>query len=179
MWGSPEPGKRAIPKPVGNRPLATSNSVEISLPSLRRPPAPRPRRARAADSPAGRRGRAARPRRRRPCDGYQASPESRNPLVPVPPMLPSPPAPRWRRGPGRGAQGAFANQKNHRAQNDLGRSPPKAQHRPLGLLQTRPTRQKRSRTSLRGLPGRRSCAQEAQECPRAATLVLRRYASMA
>ena len=93
---------------------------------------------------------------------YQASPESRNPLVPVPPRLPSPPSPRGRRGPGRGAQGAFANQKNHRAQNDLGRSPPKAQHRPLGLLQTRPTRQKRSRTSLRDLPGRRSCAQEAQ-----------------
>ena len=89
-----------------------------------------------------------------------------------------PAAARARRGPGRGALGPFANQKNRRAQNDLGRSPPKAQHRPLGLPQTRPTRQKHSRTSLRDLPGRHSCAQEAQECPRA-TLVLRRYASMA
>ena len=96
------------------------------------------------------------------CDAYQASLESGNPLVPVPLRLSSRPAARARRGPGRGAQGAFANQKNHRAQNDLGRSPPKAQHRPLGLLQTRPTRQKRSRTSLRDLSGRRSCTEEAQ-----------------
>ena len=86
------------------------------------------------------------------CDAYQASPESGNPLVPVPLRLSSRPAARARRGPGRGALGPFANQKNRRAQNDLGRSPPKAQHRPLGLLQTRPTRQKRSRTSLRDLP---------------------------
>ena len=85
-------------------------------------------------------------------DGSQTPPASRNFVLVRPPRPPSPPAPRGGRGPGRGAQGAFANQKNHRAQNDLGRSPPKAQHRPLGLLQTRPTRQKRSRTSLRDLP---------------------------
>ena len=106
------------------------------------------------------------------CDAYQASLESGNPLVPVPLRLSSRPAARARRGPGRGALGPFANQKNRRAQNDLGRSPPKAQHRPLGLLQTRPTRQKRSRTSLRDLPGRRSCAQEAQECPYCTVVVI-------
>ena len=85
-------------------------------------------------------------------DGSQTPPASRNFVLVRPPKPPSPPAPRGGRGPGRGAQGAFANQKNHRAQNDLGRSPPKAQHRPLGLLQTRPTRQKRSRTSSATCP---------------------------
>ena len=95
-------------------------------------------------------------------DGSQTPPASRNFVLVRPPKPPSPLAPRGGRGPGRGAPGAFANQKNRRAQNDLGRSPPKAQHRPLGLLQTRPTRQKRSRTSLRDLSGRRSCTEEAQ-----------------
>ena len=55
----------------------------------------------------------------RATDAYQASPESKNPLVPVPPRPPSPSAPRGGRGPGRGAQRPFANQKNRRAQNDL------------------------------------------------------------
>ena len=36
------------------------------------------------------------------CNEYQASPKSRNPLVPVPPRPPSPPTPRGGRGPGRG-----------------------------------------------------------------------------
>ena len=58
------------------------------------------------------------------CDAYQASLESGNPLVPVPLRLSSRPAARARRGPDRGALGPFANQKNRRAQNDLGRSPP-------------------------------------------------------
>ena len=62
---------------------------------------------------------AARPRG----NAYQASPESRDPLVTVPLRPPSPPAPRGDRGPGRGAQRPFANQKNRRAQNDLGRRP--------------------------------------------------------
>ena len=61
-------------------------------------------------------------------DEYQASPESRNPLVPVPLRPPSPPAPRGGRGPGRGAQRPFANQKNRRAQNDLGRRPSIGSH---------------------------------------------------
>ena len=69
------------------------------------------------------------PRVARATDAYQASPESRNPLVPVPPRLPSPPAPRGGRGPGRGAQRPFANQKNRRAQNDLGRRPSTPQKR--------------------------------------------------
>jgi len=68
---------------------------------------------------------AARPRG----NAYQASLESRNPLVPVPLRPPSPPAPRGGRGPGRGAQGPFANQKNRRAQNDLGRRPSTPQKR--------------------------------------------------
>ena len=54
------------------------------------------------------------------CDACQASLESGNPLVPVPLRLSSRPAARARRGPGRGALGPFANQKNRRAQNDLG-----------------------------------------------------------
>ena len=62
-------------------------------------------------------------------NAHQASPESRNPLVPVPPRLLSPPAPHGGRGPGRGAQGPFANQKNRRAQNDLGRRPSTPQKR--------------------------------------------------
>ena len=50
----------------------------------------------------------------RATDAYHASPESRNPLVPVPLRPPSPPAPRGGRGPGRGAQRPFANQKNRK-----------------------------------------------------------------
>ena len=57
----------------------------------------------------------------RATDAYQASPESRNPLVPVPLRPPSPPGPRQRRGPGRGAQGPFANQKNRSAARERGR----------------------------------------------------------
>ena len=68
---------------------------------------------------------AARPRG----NAYQASPESRDPLVTVPLRPPSPPAPRGDRGPGRGAQRPFANQKNRRAQNDLGRRPSTPQKR--------------------------------------------------
>ena len=48
------------------------------------------------------------------CHEYQASPESGDPLLPVSPRLPSTPAPRGDRGPGRGAPGPFANQKNRR-----------------------------------------------------------------
>ena len=93
------------------------------LPRLWSPPAPRPRRG-----PGHRAQRPGRPpRRRRRRDAYQASPESRNPLVPVPLRLPSPPAPRGGRGPGRGAPGPFANQKNRRAQNDLGGGRPRRQ----------------------------------------------------
>ena len=69
------------------------------------------------------------PRVARAADAYQASPESRNPLVPVPPSPPSPLGPHGGRGPGRGAQGPFANQKNRRAQNDLGRRPSTPQKR--------------------------------------------------
>ena len=65
----------------------------------------------------------------RATDAYQASPGSGDPLVPVPPRPPSPPAPRGGRGPGRGAQRPFANQKNRRAQNDLGRRPSTPQKR--------------------------------------------------
>ena len=68
---------------------------------------------------------AARPRG----NAYQASLESRNPLVPVSPRPPSPPSPRGGRGLGRGAQRPFANQKNRRAQNDLGRRPTTPQKR--------------------------------------------------
>ena len=68
---------------------------------------------------------AARPR----CNEYQASPESGDPLVPVPLRPPSPSAPHGGRGPGRGAQGPFANQKKRRAQNDLGRRPSTPQKR--------------------------------------------------
>ena len=63
------------------------------------------------------------------CDAYQASLESGNPLVPVPLRLSSRPAARARRGPDRGAQRPFANQKNRRAQNDLGRRPTTPQKR--------------------------------------------------
>ena len=62
-------------------------------------------------------------------NAYQASLESRNPLVPVSPRPPSPPSPRGGRGLGRGAQRPFANQKNRRAQNDLGRRPTTPQKR--------------------------------------------------
>ena len=54
-------------------------------------------------------------------DGSQTPPATRNCVVVRPPRPPSPLAPRGGRGPGRGAPGAFANQKNRRAQNDLGR----------------------------------------------------------
>ena len=63
------------------------------------------------------------------CDAYQASLESGNPLVPVRLRLSSRPAALARRGPGRGARGPFANQKNRRAQNDLGRRPSTPQKR--------------------------------------------------
>ena len=61
-----------------------------------------------------------------------------------PPRTPSPPAARARRGPGRGAQGPFANQKNRRAQNDLGRRPSTAQARRRG-----PWRRTRTTTRTR------------------------------
>ena len=61
---------------------------------------------------------ASRPRAAR--DGSQTPPATRNSVVLPPPRPPSPPGPRPRRGPGRGARGPFANQKNRRAQNDLG-----------------------------------------------------------
>ena len=98
------------------------------------------------------------------CDAYQASLESGNPLVPVLLRLSSRPAALARRGPGRGALGPFANQKNRRAQNDLGRRPstaPARRRRPEPL-QARPARPVDSMTSLRDLPGRRSCTEEAQ-----------------
>ena len=63
------------------------------------------------------------------CNEYQASPESWDPLVPAPLRPPSRPAPRGGRRPGRGAQRPFANQKNRRAQNDLGRRPSTPQKR--------------------------------------------------
>ena len=70
---------------------------------------------------------AAAPRAR--VDGSPTPPATRNSVVLPPPRPPSPPGPRPRRGPGRGAQGPFANQKNRRAQNDLGRRPSTPQKR--------------------------------------------------
>ena len=62
-------------------------------------------------------------------DGSQTPPASRNFVLVRPPKPPSPIAPRGGRGPGRGAQRPFANQKNRRAQNDLGRRPSTPQKR--------------------------------------------------
>ena len=64
-----------------------------------------------------------------PHDGSPTPRRTRNSVVLRPPRLPSPPAPRGGRGPGRGAQRPFANQKNRRAQNDLGRRPSTPQKR--------------------------------------------------
>ena len=64
-----------------------------------------------------------------PCKGSQTPPASRNSVVLRLPRPPSPPGPRGGRGPGRGAQRPFANQKNRRAQNDLGRRPSTPQKR--------------------------------------------------
>ncbi len=99
-----------------------------------------------------------------PRDGSQTPPATSNSVVVRPPRLPSPPSPRGRRGPDRGAQRPFANQKNRRAQNDLERRPstPPARRRRPEPLQARPTRPVDSMTSLRDLPGRRSCTEEAQ-----------------
>ena len=83
-----------------------------------------------------------RPRAR--VDGSPTLPATRNFVVLPPPRPPSPPGPRPRRGPGRGAQGPFANQKNRRAQNDLGRRPSTAQARRRG-----PWRRTRTTTRTR------------------------------
>ena len=56
-------------------------------------------------------------------------PRSGKPARPSPDKAPEPLAPRGGRGPGRGAQRPFANQKNRRAQNDLGRRPSTPQKR--------------------------------------------------
>ena len=116
--------------------------AKTRLPSLRSPPAPHPCRG-----PGSRAKRDCRRRARVGVhgDGSQASRESSYPLPPVPPRPPSPTAPRGGRGPGRGAQGPFANQKNRRAQNDLGRQS-------SGLLSYFPT-QRDARDPRR----RRSC----------------------
>ena len=71
--------------------------------------------------------RCVRPRAAR--NGSQTPPASRNSVVVRPPRPPSPLGPRGGRGPGRGARGPFANQKNRRAQNDLGRRPSTPQKR--------------------------------------------------
>ena len=77
-------------------------------------------------------------------DGSPTPPATRNSVVLTPPRPPSPPGPRPRRGPGRGARGPFANQKNRRAQNDLGRRPSTAQARRRG-----PWRRTRTTTRTR------------------------------
>ena len=71
--------------------------------------------------------RCVRPRAAR--NGSQTPPASMNSVLLRPPRPPSPPAPQGGRGPGRGAPGPFANQKNRRAQNDLGRRPSTPQKR--------------------------------------------------
>ena len=64
-----------------------------------------------------------------PRDESQTPPATSNFVEFPPPRLPSPPTPRGGHGPGRGAQRPFANQKNRRAQNDLGRRPSTPQKR--------------------------------------------------
>ena len=91
-----------------------------------------------------------------PRKGSQTPPASRNSLVLRPPSPPSPPAPRGGRGPGRGAPGPFANQKNRRAQNDLGRRPttPYSAARRTRATARRRNGPRRSTTSLGDLRGR-------------------------
>ena len=89
-------------------------------------------------------------------DGSQTPPATSNSVVVRPPRLPSPPSPRGRRGPGRGAQRPFANQKNRRAQNDLGRRPstPYSAAQTTGATARRRDGLRCSTTSLGDLLGR-------------------------
>ena len=105
-----------------------------------------------------------RPRAR--ADGSPTPPATRNSVGLPPPRLPSPPGPRPRHGPGRGAQGPFANQKNRRAQHDLGRRPSTAQARRRGpWRRTRTTTRTRRATTGPAAPSGWSGAPAAKAGP--------------